>query len=205
MTLTDRRKLYKDLKIKLNNTFSAIAVDKDSYLVGIASNKVDLKDVLNNEKTCKIILTDDLGSIIVSYDVRKTDYFTEVNLLTSLERQILEDNPSDSDLEILANNSSSFVTNLEKFLLRYFHIDTERRSISLGVSKKSFERLLVYTGNLTFCLSDIQMSIVTGDNCVVIHDKYRDIEYQDILDLLSDNLRIKRYELREFLKQPYSS
>lgn len=205
MKITDRREVYKDLKIKLGEYFKAMAVDTDSYLVDIASNKEELKNLLNNEKTHKITITDDLGQEVTSYIIRKTDCFTEVNLYSSLERQILEDLPSDFDLDVLARNSTSFVTNLKELSFNYSNLDVEERSLHLGVGRRPFKMLLVYVDNLKFCLSDIQMSIAVGDNCIVIHDKYRDVEYNDILDLLTNNLRVKRYELDKFLKQPYSS
>ncbi|PHE64407.1 hypothetical protein COF68_06105 [Bacillus toyonensis] len=199
-----KKKVYDDLKEQLTDkSVRIIGYDYGYNLVEIASTPKQLVELLKNGNT-RGVVADNTGIGSVAFDIPTKRSASELeitpntNAVDYATENLLEGSTSIEDLEKKTVSSNLFVHKLHDLLASKTKSSLDISNIYLQNSKLPiFKILYVYRDNLTFCITEHQICLMTSCGLITIHSAKHDVEPDWVFGLLSKHLRIRKEHLIE--------
>ncbi|MEC2463731.1 hypothetical protein P9X10_02290 [Bacillus cereus] len=188
--------IYNELKSEVTPTSSVIVFDKDSYLIGIATNEEELVTLLKKKNAHGVVLNKEtsIGYIISNQHKSVNTIITGVNPQIDYAMHMVVGKISSREMpnvvhmyqNILSNNE--YLEGVYKRLLNFKHLQVERFSNRMSMYiPNEFVTIGIQVNNLSFYLSELQLSIVTKCGSVIVHDKNKDMYINEITELVADS------------------
>lgn len=193
--------IYRELRneFKSSEGVYVVAFDTNGYYYGLASDEESLERILSEniykQETLMGLVGDNLGFENVGYDIPNERVVSNQNLLKETnaleyakEQLILSTDNKVENLKLDLNYGNELVENLHK-LLSEEGVSAELDVISLDDEVKDqvpeFKILFVEESDLSILVTGQMMCFMTSVGVVKIHDVNRDINFKELVTLLS--------------------
>ena len=193
--------VYRELRneFKSSEGVYVVAFDTNGYYYGLASDEESLERILSEniykQETLMGLVGDNLNFENVGYDIPNERVVSNQNLLKETnaleyakEQLILSTDNKVENLKLDLNYGNELVENLHK-LLNEEGVSAELDVISLDDEVKDqvpeFKILFVEESDLSILVTGQMMCFMTSVGVVKIHDVNRDINFKELVTLLS--------------------
>lgn len=208
-----RREVYNEIKSIFNEqnvVLHVIGWDKDGCLVGIADTLSTLGGLLLSDSTVGLVadftINGNLGYDLVNERKVSEEQLTNLsksNLNEYIVSEVVnESKTSKISPKDLVNSSNKLVASLHMYIGNNTgsHITSSIGVLNpfkdiVGVAK--YETLELFTDGVAISITGSQVSLLTSIGVVKVHGTNKDIDFEELLDLLSKLTRINSSILRE--------
>ncbi|AFQ30023.1 hypothetical protein P4493_04725 [Bacillus thuringiensis] len=201
-----KQSVYDELKVEIENSLTKVIGFSDAgTVVDIASNKSELGSLLKNSNV-KGVVADytQHGSVGFVFKTKRSVVSTNLSPVPELIDFVVEDIKntisSYSEFEKAVVSSNRFNHRLVEVFQGKPHIEFELKSTYIMGDDETFplfKFLYVYVGNLAFCITESQISLMTECGNFIVHSSKHDVEASFIFPFLAKHLKVDESEIKK--------
>ncbi|MGF2716250.1 hypothetical protein ACQUY5_29215 [Bacillus cereus] len=198
--------VYDELKTEIENpNMKVIGFSNEGTVVEVATNKSQLKALLQYSKV-KGVVADYTknGSVGFSFATNRSVVSTNLSPVPELIDFVVEDLKntisSYSEFEKAVVSSNRFNHRLVEVFEGKPHIEFELKSTYIMGDEQDFplfKFLYVYVGNLAFCITESQITLMTECGNFIVHSSKHDVEASFIFPFLAKHLKVDESSIRK--------
>ncbi|MEC2463732.1 hypothetical protein P9X10_02295 [Bacillus cereus] len=202
--------IYDELKGEVSQKRRAIVADTDSYLLGIASTKEELKTLLQKKNVGSVVCDQsivgtvgfdvEVEGVVMAKNISKIDPLSNSVLIEITGSRYSQDTKrSKSELKHLIERNNRYVEKVFQRLTKYSTISTFRDKKEVFHDMEEVSFLKVGVDGVWFYLSELQLSIETYCGTFMVHGRGKDLYAHEIAELVSPVWGISEKEVESIL------
>ncbi|PGF05148.1 hypothetical protein [Bacillus toyonensis] len=202
--------VYDELKGEVSPKRRAVVADRDSYLLGIASTKEELKTLLSKKTVSSVVCDQSIigtvgfnvetEEVVVSKNISKIDPLSSPVVMEITGSRYNQDTKlSKEELKHLIERNNKYVNKVFKSLSGYQTVTKilDEKELFHDIPKVVY--LKVGKDGVWFYLSELQLSIETYCGTFMVHGKGKDLYAHEIAELVSPVWGITEKEVEDIL------
>lgn len=213
MSREAKQKAYDAIKKEMSEHYHVkpIGFDKEGYLVGVATNKEELRQLIQHKKVYGVVV--DNGSGAFTHNLETGEVLSEVTLTpeydgrTYVVEQWLKSNGDDTSqlqLDLVYNNRFTMALNDFLDIHSVCKLDIGYVSHDVKGDFPMFRTLTVWGNSIDMIVTSQQMSFLTSAGLVKIHNSKREIGSVELVKVLAKAWNVDIKKLHAVITKDYS-
>lgn len=202
--------IYDELKGEVSPKRRAVVSDTDSYLLGVAPTKEELKTLLNKETVGSVVCDQSIigtvgfnvetEEVVVSKNISKIEPLSNP-VITEItgSRYVNDTKLSKSELNQLIERNNEYVDKIHKSLMNYQTLTTLKDEKEVLHDLPKVVSLKIGKDGIWFYLSELQLSTETYCGTFMVHGKGKDLYAHEIAEIVSPVWGISEKEIEDIL------
>ncbi|MGF2714300.1 hypothetical protein ACQUY5_18750 [Bacillus cereus] len=205
-----KQTIYDELKGEVSPKRRAILFDSKGYLTGIASNKDELKTILQKKSTCGVI-ADQSSMGTVGFDIPNKDVVLAKNItgvdpmLNPVIKDIVGGRLTD-ETKFHMDETRELIAKYNSFIDKVYPRLANKNTITVELKEEQIiwqfpnvKYLEIKAGDIYFYITELQISIQTYCGTVMIHDSNKDLYAHEIAELVAPTWGMSEKDVEEIL------